>query len=241
GKRPGCDDPENKPTYNGRLDERQLEWLRKDLAKVPRNKLVVIASHIGLVNYADEGSPVHQVDQVREVYDLLKGRKAVAVSGHSHSIENMKTGDLAKGWSDLFGLKGLPFPHITAGAISGDWYSGQMTEDGYPIAVGRDGGRPGVVTLEIEGNRFRERYTVTGQSDRFQTQLGLNTPTYRDWYEARQEWNANPEGPAPELGDPHVVSRDDLAGTTWLTTNFWMGSTGSRVKVSIDGGPARWA
>src|SRR5690606_7304 len=116
-----------------------------------------------------------------------------------------------------------------------------MTEDGYPIAVGRDGGRPGVVTLEIEGNRFRERYTVTGQSDRFQTQLGLNTPTYRDWYEARQEWNANPEGPAPELGDPHVVSRDDLAGTTWLTTNFWMGSTGSRVKVSIDGGPARWA
>ncbi len=241
GLRPNCDDPENKPAYNGRLDERQLAWLEQDLARVPKNKLVVIASHIGLLNYADEGSPVHQVDQVREVYRLLEGRRAVAVSGHSHSIENMRTGDLAKGWRDLFDLEGLPFPHITAGAISGDWYSGQLTEAGYPVAVGRDGGRPGVLTLDIKGNSFTERYTVTGQSDQVQTQLGLNTPTYRDWYVARQEWNRTRDGAAPELVEPTVVSRADLKGTTWLTTNFWMGSTGSMVEVSLDGGPARKA
>ncbi|MDG4797607.1 calcineurin-like phosphoesterase family protein [Micromonospora sp. WMMD1082] len=241
GTRPSCNDPVNQPRYNGRLDENQLAWLARDLATVGRDKLVVVASHIGLLNFADEGSPIHQVDQVREVHDLLKGRKAVAVAGHSHSIENMKTGDSVQGWRDLFGVDGLPFPHITAGAIAGDWYSGEVTDRGYPTALQRDGGRPGVLTLDIKGSSFKERFTVTGESDRVQTQLGINSPAYREWYVARAAWNAQPQGPAPELGDPHLIDRVDLAGTTWLTTNFFVGATGSTVRVAIDGGRARSA
>ena len=241
GRHPNCNDPENSPSYNGRLDEKQLAWLERDLAEVPSDRLVVVAGHIPLLTFADEGSARHQVDQVREVYELLEGRKAVAVAGHTHSIENMKAGDLFKGWRDLFGVEGLPFPHITAGAISGDWYSGALTGKGYPVAVGRDGARPGVLTLEIDGTSFRERFTVTGEDDDVQMQLGINSPTYRQWYADRRKWNETKEGEAPELGDGRVVSRADLAGTTWLTTNFWMGSTGSTVKVSIDGGPAREA
>ncbi|TCP47350.1 calcineurin-like phosphoesterase family protein [Tamaricihabitans halophyticus] len=236
-----CDDPEGDPSYNGRLDDKQLAWLKRDLDNVDRDKLVVVASHIGLLNYADESSPVHQVDQVREVHELLKGRKAVAVSGHSHSIENMKTGDSSAGWQELFGIEKLPFPHITAGAISGDWYSGEVTENGYPTAIGRDGGRPGLVTLDVNGNSFQERYTVTGGDENVQTQLGVNSPTYRAWYNERQEWNESPSGDAPELDQPLVVDRADLADETWLTTNFWMGATGSTVEVSIDGGEPREA
>ncbi|TDD46183.1 phosphoesterase [Nonomuraea terrae] len=241
GLRPQCDNPSTRPAYNGRISDDQLAWLERDLAKVGRDKLVVLASHISLLNWADEGSPIHQVDQVRKVHELLQGRKAVAVSGHSHSIENMKTGDLAKGWKDLFGVEGLPFPHITAGAISGDWYSGAITDEGYPVAVGRDGGMPGVLTLDVRGNSFRERFTVTGQDDDVQTQLGLNSPTYREWYAARQSWNDDQEGPEPQLGDQLVLDREDLTGRTWLTTNFWMGSTGSTVTVKLDRGRAQRA
>ena len=50
----------------------------------------------------------------------------------------------------------------------------------------------------------------------------------------RQTWVAS--GHVGVFTDPLTVSRDDLANTTWLTTNFWMGSTGSTVKVQIDGG-----
>ncbi|GAA5001481.1 calcineurin-like phosphoesterase C-terminal domain-containing protein [Actinopolymorpha pittospori] len=239
GQHPNCNDPVNRPAYNGRLGEDQLAWLERDIATTPSDKLIVVASHIPLLTFADEGSPVHQVDQVNEVHELLEGRKAVAVAGHTHTIENMKTGDLFKGWNDIFGIEGLPFPHIVAGAISGDWYSGALTEDGYPIATGRDGARPGVLTLNIKGNTFKERFTVTGESDDFQMQLGINSPHYRDWYVARQAWNRDEEGEAPQLGDGRVVSKADLAGTTWLTTNFWMGATGSKVKVSIDGGKAQ--
>lgn len=229
-----CADPQGKPAYNGRLDEDQLTWLQNDLNNVDRDKLIVLAGHIGLLNYADESSPVHQVDQVVRVHEMLRGRQAVALAGHSHSIENLKAGDDVKGWRDLFGVQGLPFPHITVGAISGDWYSGQIGERGYPTAIGRDGGRPGLVTLDIEGNRFQERYTVTGESDDVQTQLGINSPTYREWYER----NADRVGRAPEPGDLLVLDRTDLAKGSWLTTNFFLGSTGSRVQVSIDGGPA---
>lgn len=236
GKRPECDNPTSDPSYNGRMSEDQLEWLKQDLATVPKDKLIVVAGHIPMLTFADEGSPIHQVDQVREVYELLEGRKAVSVAGHTHSIENMKTGDLMKGWKDLFGLDGLPFPHITAGAIAGDWYSGRLTDEGYPVAVGRDGGRPGILTLNIDGNEFRERYTVTGKQRGYQMQLGLNSPTYRQWYWARTQWNEDPQGEAPKLGDARRITRAELQGGTWLTTNFWMGSTDSTVAVSIDGG-----
>ncbi|MFD6952946.1 phosphoesterase [Nocardiopsis sp. TSRI0078] len=236
-----CADPEGAPAYNGRIDDDQLTWLQHDLDNVDRDKLIVVASHISLLNYADEGSPVHQVDQVNRVHELLQGRRAVALSGHSHSIENLEAGDDVEGWRDIFGVEGLPFPHITAGAISGDWYSGAVGEEGYPAAIGRDGGRPGVVTLDIEGNEFQARYTVTGESDDVQTQLGINTPTYREWFEERQEWNDDPVGEAPELDEPLVVDRADLAHGSWLTTNFFFGSTGSTVEVSIDGGPAEEA
>lgn len=241
GNHAHCDDPGNKPAYNGRLGERQVAWLKKDLARVPKDKLVVVASHIPLLTFADEGSHQHQTEELLEVYELLEGRKAVAVAGHTHSVENMKTGDLFKGWKDIFGIDGLPFPHIVAGAISGDWYSGELTENGYPVAIGRDGALPGVLTLDVNGNRFEERFTVTGRDDDFQLQLGVNSPTYRDWYVARRQWNEDKVGEAPELADTSVVTRDDLAGTTWLTTNFFMGSTGSSVQVRIDGGKARQA
>ena len=238
GRHPECNNPETSPRYNGRLDDTQLAWLERDLALVPRDKLVVVAGHIPLLGYADEGSAIHQVDQVTQVHELLAGRRAVSIAGHSHTIENMRTGDSFEGWQNLWGIESLPFPHITAGAISGDWYSGALTEDGYPVAVGRDGGRPGILTLDVTGNEFTERYAVTGEGDDVQMQLGLNTPHYRQWYVEREAWNRTEQGPAPQLGDPHRVSVADLEGTTWLTTNFWMGSTGSTVKVRIDGGPA---
>lgn len=218
--------------YNGSLDERQLEWLRNDIAQVPENKVIVLAAHIPLLDYADQGSPKHQVDQVRAIYEILEGREVVALGGHTHSIENLREGDRLAGWSEVFGVDGLPFTHITAGAISGDWYSGRTLPEGYPTAVQRDGGRPGVLTLDIKNTQVKERFTVRGEDASEQVALGLNTPRYRAWYAE----NVDDKGSAPAFEDALTVSREDLAGTTWLTSNFWMGSTGSTVDVRIDGG-----
>lgn len=219
-------------TYTGSLDERQLEWLRNDLAQVPRDRLIVIAAHIPLLDYADQDSTRHQVAQVKEVYELLEGREAIALGGHTHSLENLRAGDSLQGWSDVMGVDELPFTHITAGAISGDWYSGVLLPEGYPAALQRDGGQPGVLTLDITGTRVKERFTVRGEDDGHQMALGVNTPRYREWFAAHRA----DAGSAPEFTDPLVVSRADLVNTTWLTTNFWMGGTGSTVTATLDGG-----
>ncbi|MEE2570686.1 calcineurin-like phosphoesterase family protein [Pseudarthrobacter sp. J64] len=224
--------PAAKGDYTGSLDEQQLEWLRNDIAQVPKNQLIVLAAHIPLLDYADQGSSKHQVAQVKEVYEILEGREVVAFGGHTHSIENLREGDSLAGWSELFGIDALPFTHITAGAISGDWYSGRQTEEGYPLAYQRDGGLPGVLTLDIKNTEFQERFTVRGEDESLQMSLGLNTPRYRDWFTQ----NLAKKGSAPAFTDPLTVSREDLANTTWLTTNFWMGSTGSTVDVKLDGG-----
>lgn len=221
-----------KGDYNGSIDDRQLEWLRNDIENTPKNKAIVLAGHVPLLDFADESSEKHQIDQVKEIHEILEGREVVTLGGHTHSLENLRAGDSMKGWKDIFGVDELPFTHITAGAISGDWFSGRLLEGGYPEAVQRDGALPGVLTLDIKNAEITERFTVRGADEDRQMSLSVNTPRYRDWYEQYL-----PEkGEAPEFENPLSVSRDDLEETTWLTTNFWMGSTGSTVTASIDGG-----
>lgn len=135
------------------------------------------------------------------------------------------------------GVDELPFDHITAGAISGDWYSGRVTDAGFPTALQRDGARSGVLTLESRPDALTDRFTVTGEDDAVQMAVGVNSPRYREWFAANR---AN-RGSAPQFEDPTVVSTQDLAGGTWLTANVFAGSTGTDVTVAIDGGEAKGA
>lgn len=223
-------------TYNGGIDDEQLAWLRQDIANTPEDKLIVLATHIPLLNWHDQGSDRHQVDQVQAIHDIIGDRPAVAFGGHSHTLEVMREGDSMEGWKNLYGVDELPFDHITAGAISGDWYTGRVTEAGYPTALQRDGAVPGVFTLEAHGNRYEDSFIGTGRAASEQMSLGLNTPAYRDWYDA----NRRNVGKAPAFETPLEVSADEL-GESWLTTNVWAGGTGTEVSVSIDSRPAQQA
>ena len=224
-------------SYYGGLGEEQLEWLRQDIAKVPKQKTVVLAAHIPLVDYVDQAESKHQVKEVKEVHEIVSGHEAIAFGGHSHSTEFMRAGDSTAGWQETLGVSELPFDHITAGAISGDWYSGRLTEAGVPTALQRDGARPGVLTLESRPDGRSERFTVTGGDESIQMNVGVNTPRYREWFEA----NKDADGGASEFANPNQVSSEDLAGGTYLTANVFAGSTGSDVTVSVDGGEAKGA
>lgn len=223
-------------TYNGGIDDEQLEWLRQDIARTPDDKLIVLAAHIPLLNWHDQGSDRHQVDQVRAIHEIIGDRPAVAFGGHSHTLEVMRQGDSMEGWQRLYGVDELPFDHITAGAISGDWYAGRMTDRGYPTALQRDGAVPGVFTLEAHGSQYRDSFIGTGRQPSEQMSLSLNTPAYRAWYDA----NRRNVGKAPAFQAPLEVPADDL-DESWLITNVWAGGTGTEVSVSIDGRPARQA
>ncbi len=255
-----CADPVASPQYNGRIGEEQLTWLAADLARVPQGKQVVVATHIPLVSFADRTSTKHQTDDVLRLYELLEGRPALALSGHTHSLENLQPGDAYDGWQQAVGVESLPFPHIVAGAVSGDWYSGDLDIEGRPMALQRDGARPGYLVLDVDGAEHQETYKAVGEPVERQMAVSLNSPRWRSWYEqlvafaderdAARRAAEDTEDPADDaaaermvppvnvndLGDPELVTPEDLAGGTWLVANVWNGTTATDVTVSIDGG-----
>ena len=222
--------PAKRSDYTYQLGKQQLEWLRADIAKVPKNKAIVLAGHSPLLEFFFNDE--HTTKEVKDIYKILKGREVVSLGGHTHMSENLRKGDLMKGWLDEVGEAGLPFTHLTVPAVAGQWYGGRVTETGYPTSLQQDGTPPGILTLDIKNTKITERFTPTGADESDQMAVGLNTPAYRDWYEE----NVDKEyGTIQPLENPLSVSRNGLAKDTWLTTNFWMGSTGSKVEVSIDG------
>lgn len=220
--------PPAKGSYTYGLGERQLEWLRQDIASTPKDRAIVLASHAPMLEFYY--SDAHRTKDLAEIYRMLEGREVVAVSGHTHMSENLRAGDLMNGWRDIVGDEGLPFTHLTASAVAGQWYGGRVLEAGYPTSIERDGTPPGVLTLEAKNTTIRERFTATGDDGSDQMAIGINSPTYRTWFDTYK----NKRGTAPEPENPNAVAAGEL-GQTWLTTNFWMGSTGSTVAVRIDG------
>lgn len=243
GKHEQCTDPENDPQYNGVLGEETMAWIEADLANVAEDKLVVIATHVPLVSHADASSTKHQTDDVTELYALLEDREAIAFSGHTHSVENMTAGTSLAEWQEAVGVEEIPFQHIVAGAPSGDWYTGDLNIDGVPMALQRDGGLPGYFTLDLQGSEYQENFHAIGRPGD-QMGLGVNSPYWRDWYntlfdwsEANEgDWDAVPPVNINDLGDPNMVTPEDLAGGTQLSANVWSGTRETRVTISIDGG-----
>lgn len=246
GRHAFCNDP-SKPAYTGKITERQLQWLYNDLQHVPADRLIVLNMHIPLITFIDQVSSQHQVANVRDVYALLEGRPALAFSGHTHTLEQIRPGENFAGWNTAFDkpIGPSPFPQIVSGAACGSWWSGDVAEDGVPAAWDRLGGPRGYLVVEFDGNRYRDYFKATGKSARQQMSLSFLSPTFRAWYEKLADWAvADPETRSPvtpvsinDLPDPNILTPDDLSGGTQLVANVWNGSRDSRVYVSFDGGP----
>ncbi len=245
GEHEFCDDPANHPTYNGVIGEEQLTWLANDLAHVPKDKLIIIATHIPLVSFIDMGSNKHQTNDAPALYELLEGRPALSVVGHAQTVENLETGDTFGPWKEAVGVDAVPFPHITVGAASGSWWTGDLDTNGIPESLQRGGAPAGYINLALDGNTFQDTYRATGRDEDEQMSVSISSPFYREWFSTLMAWKeANPDAttePPPlninDLGDPNLLTHQDLSHEgSDLMVNLWNGSTDSRVDVQIDGG-----
>ncbi len=231
----------DRPGYNGRVDDVQMAWLANLLAAVPRDRLVVLAHHIPLVSFSDSTSPIHQTDNLPQIHALLEGRRAVSLSGHTHTTENLAPGESYAGWKEAVGAGPLPFRHIIAGAASGAWYQGDLGLDGTPMALQRLGAPKGFLTLEIEGGDYRETYHGANIDRRRQMWVSLSTPAFRSWYTALLEWKdadaktrpAVPPVNLHDLGDTKILTPQDLRDGTYVVANVWLGSRETRVTAQL--------
>jgi hypothetical protein len=98
--------------YDGFVSQAQLDWLKKDLALVSNDALIILCLHI----------PVHSgVKNNADLYAVLGDRNAHIMSGHTHYHRNV--------------VKGNIFEH-NHGTVCGAWWTGPICEDGTPNGYG---------------------------------------------------------------------------------------------------------
>ena len=123
--------------YRGYLTDEQLQWLANDLAHVPQDHLVVIATHIPLRTEAVGADNINTVN-LDELFEVLDGREHLySISGH----------DTSNSWQIYFEPgEELPTPESVNEAVwdgpdafhhqvlaevrGGGWLSGPLEERG---------------------------------------------------------------------------------------------------------------
>jgi hypothetical protein len=99
--------------YDGFFQQNQLDWLQKDLAFVPKDKLIILCTHI----------PVHSGTKNNDaLYDLLEGRQVHIMSGHTHYHVNA--------------IKNENIYEHNHGTVCGAWWTGPICGDGTPCGYG---------------------------------------------------------------------------------------------------------
>ncbi|MFP4228753.1 MAG: calcineurin-like phosphoesterase C-terminal domain-containing protein [Salinivenus sp.] len=232
------------PTYNGRVTETQFEWLEGLIERTPEDRLVVLSTHIPLVSYVDATSGKHQTDEVTRLYDMLDGRKALSLSGHTHAIEHHAPGQHFEGWTETTGAGPLPFRHMIVGAASGAWFQGDFTVDGVPQALQRLGAPAGHLRLEFDDTSYTERYKGARLSDERGQWVGVNTPGFRTWFRAIMDWYERdpderedvPPRSIHDLPDTRLLTPGDIEDGVWLTANVWAGSDETTVEAELPDG-----
>lgn len=244
GGRDACADPE-RVIYNGRVNERQMQWLEATLAEIPEDRLIVMMHHIPFVSFIDSNAGRHQTDNLADIHALLAGRPAVSFSGHTHTMEYLAAGEWFQGWEEQLGITRLPFDHVVGGAPSGNWYWGDLNFDGTPLAFARGGTPPGYMIVDFDGSEFEVNFFGANLPPERQMALSFNTPQFRSWFDELFAWADAREDAATEippltgndLADLRLFTPEDLDSTVWLTANVWIGDRNSEVYASINGGP----
>ena len=115
------------------LDE-QCEWLKQDLALVPKDKAVILCVHIPF----QSGGGSH-VDHVRSLISEYK--EVHIMSGHSHLIQHVK--GAKNGYPDIY--------EHNMGALCGAWWTSYICGDGSPAGYG---------VFIAEGTTFTDWYHI---------------------------------------------------------------------------------
>ncbi len=153
-------DPRGRKGYWGGFRPDQLQFIENDLKYTDRNKLIIIAIHIPLFHENEDS--FRDADR-RKLFGLLKDFPNVLVmSAHTH-LQRHDFYDKEDGW-----LQEKPLHEYNAGTTSGDWYSGELNDQGVPVSTMRDGTPKGYVFLNVSGNQYTLDYKVAGKSSDYQ-------------------------------------------------------------------------
>jgi len=155
--------------YTGFIHERQLTWLKNDLAFVPAGHLVVLCMHIPIISDLYPDDDYSRIVNRTDLFKVLESRQhLLALAGHMHFVEYIEFTP-AHGWNGR-----AIFPSLTAGAGCGTWWHGPRDPGGIPFGMCTDGAANGYFLFTFQDNRYRYRFQATGPAAG--SQMRINSP-----------------------------------------------------------------
>jgi hypothetical protein len=130
--------------YAGGFSDAQYQWLKDDLASVPKTKKVILCVHIPMTSCSGGKNVANVINLVKQYQD------ACVFSGHTH---------YKRGVSNV--LSSGMYEHIHA-AVCGQWWWSRIAGDGCPN---------GYTVYSLKGTQFTDEYFVgcNEQMDQRQT------------------------------------------------------------------------
>jgi hypothetical protein len=141
--------------YRGAFGQRQLQFVRNVLAKVPRDHLVVLSMHIPLRCHLDPDNPADTTADWQALIEALSQHPhTLSLAGHLHATEHHYLG------RETGAAGAAPHHHHVLTAASGSWWSGPRDQRGIPSADSSDGTPNGFHVLSVAGSRYTTRFVA---------------------------------------------------------------------------------
>lgn len=140
-----------KNSYEGRLTEKQLTFLKNDLAHVPKDVLIVFSQHIPMAFTRNKAEVLQQLEEYQNVLML---------SGHTHQV-------------DRYFFKSQTVQELGAGATCGNWWRGEKDASGVPNAMMQCGSPKGYFVIHIKDNNYSFKYKAIGEDPQKQMHISL--------------------------------------------------------------------
>jgi hypothetical protein len=142
--------------YGGGFGPKQIEFIKNDLALIPKDQMVVLMMHIPLIEVQDR----------KELYRMIEKRPfALSISAHTHYQEHrfIKRED---GWEGP-----EPHHHVIAVTVCGSWWTGAPDERGIPHATMRDGAPNGYSLITFDGKKYSIEFKAAGRPADYQMNI----------------------------------------------------------------------
>jgi calcineurin-like phosphoesterase family protein len=143
--------------YEEGFGERQLTWLRNDLAHVPSDHLVVLCTHSPIRFLTSRRPDNPLVVNAGALFEILEGHERIlSLSGHTHYNFHHRFGP-EDGWTG----EGR-FDQLNCVTACGAWWSGPTDVRGIPVTDQRDGSPNGFTVIEFDGAEYRTEFRAAG-------------------------------------------------------------------------------
>jgi len=171
----------NKDNYTGNLSDNQLQFVGNYVSKIATDELIVVCTHIPLVNPTSEA---HGSPQLARLLKLLaKHPHQLSFSAHTHynrhdfvgGPKELHTEHEHADLEDAHHHFQLHHHHNTATG-SGSWYRGPKDEQGLPMTPMRDGVPNGYVIATFSGSSYKLRYKAARMPADFQMSIFVPEP-----------------------------------------------------------------